>query len=853
MSRHFTSRRGAGVAVFAAAFLGFFVRSAGAAPVSPPTSLTASALSSSQIRLTWTDSNSNEEGYFIERSLSSTSSFTQIASVAANATTYTSTGLAAGTTYYYRVRASFKNGTYSTYSNVASARTLSTLYAPSSLTASVVSSSQLNLTWNDTNSSETGYLVERSLSSSSGFVQIASLGANTRSYSNTGLAAATTYYYRVRAAMNGTYSTYSNVASAKTASLGTTPTPAPSGVPIAPSLLTATAISSSQISLGWRDNSNNETAFRVERSLASGGPWTFIGTTALTGYGDTGLTAGRLYYYRVQAYNSSGNSAYTNTASATTAGGTGVPAVPGSLTATTVSTSQINLAWADTSGNETGFKIERSTSTSPWAQIATTGANVASYASTGLTGATTYSYRVRAYNTSGDSGYSNTASAATSGGAAPGMWSKRYGSSADDRGQTVAVDGQGRVAVTGSFYGSTNFGGGTVASHICCAGTSTMDIFVSQYSASGAYLWSRVIGSDSDEGGKGVASDPSGNVLVTGYQGSYTVDYGGGPQYNRGGNEIFVAKYSSAGSWVWSKTVGGTGYDQGNAIASDGSGNVFVTGYIGPAAAGVDFGGGAISSAGLYDVFLVKYSAAGQHVWSKRFGGSGNDTGMAIATDSSGNVIVVGSFEGSASFGGGSFSSSGLRDVFVAKYSATGTHLWSKKFGGSGDDVGYGVAVNSTGDIFLSGKFQGTVNFGGSNLGSAGGDDIFLTKLSGSTGAHVWSKGMGSSSSDASIGVDVDGSGNVVMTGYFTGSVNLGGALLSGSGIDVFVAKYSSTGTHIWSKRFGGFDTQIPNGVAVGPGGEAVVTGYFASSIDFGTGVLTSLGSYDAFLTNVGP
>ena len=132
----------------------------------------------------------------------------------------------------------------------------------------------------------------------------------------------------------------------------------------------------------------------------------------------------------------------------------------------------------------------------------------------------------------------------------------------------MTVDGQGRVAVTGSFYGSTNLGGGTISSAICCGGSSTMDIFVAQYAASGAYLWSRVIGSDSDEAGKGIATDPSGNVLLTGYQGSYAVDYGGGPQYSHGGNDIFFAKYSSAGSWVWSKTIGGTGYEQGNAIAS---------------------------------------------------------------------------------------------------------------------------------------------------------------------------------------------------------------------------------------------------------------------------------------------
>jgi hypothetical protein len=362
-----------------------------------------------------------------------------------------------------------------------------------------------------------------------------------------------------------------------------------------------------------------------------------------------------------------------------------------------------------------------------------------------------------------------------------------------------------------------------------------------------------VIGSDSDESGKGIATDSNGNVLVTGYQGSYSVDYGGGPQTSRGGNEIFVAKYSSAGSWVWSKTIGGSGYDQGNGIAADTAGNVFVTGYIGSSASGVDFGGGAIFSVGLADGFLVKYSSTGAHVWSKRFGGSGNDTGMAVSTDGAGNVVVVGSFEGTVDFGGGNLTSSGSRDVFVAKYSPTGQHLWSKKFGGTGDEVGYGVAFDSAGEVLLNGKFQGSVGFGGAALTSSGLDDIFLVKLSGANGAHLWSKGFGSTSGDVALSLDVDSARNVVMTGYFTGSVNFGGGALSGTGLEVFVAKYDSAGTHVWSRRYGGFDTQIGNSVAIAPTGHVSVTGYFSSNIDLGTGLLTSAGNYDAFHGSIAP
>jgi len=440
------------------------------------------------------------------------------------------------------------------------------------------------------------------------------------------------------------------------------------------------------------------------------------------------------------------------------------------------------------------------------------------------------------------------------GGGGGSLWSRRFGDTADDRGQGVAVDGGGNVAVTGHFDGTTDFGGGLVSSYVHPTLGPTVDIFVAGYSASGGYRWSRTMGSDSAEEGKGIATDGSGNVLVTGYQGSFSVDYGGGPQYVRSGNDIFVAKYSSAGSWVWSKTIGGYGYDQGNAIAADGSGNVFVTGFIGVSSIGVDFGGGALYSAGASDVFLVKYSATGAHLWSKRFGGVSNDTGMSVSADGSGNVVVAGMFEGAVDFGGGTaLTSAGLRDIFVAKYSSLGQHLWSKRFGSSGDDVAYAAAVDLAGDVALAGKFQGSVSFGGGTLTSTGGDDAFAAKLSGVSGGHVWSKDFGGASGDTATGVAVDGGSNVVVAGYYSGSVDFGGGPLTSVGLDVFVAKYSSSGAHISSRRYGSLDSQLADGVAAAANGDVTVTGFFAYSIDFGSGSLPSAGGYDGFLASIGP
>ncbi len=719
------------------------------------------------------------------------------------------------------------------------------LSAPS-LTATPVSTSQVNLSWTDPNPNEAGYQVERSLSSTTGFAIVATLAKDATSFSNTGLAASTTYYFRVKATSKGNGgSPYSNVASGRTLTpTGTTP-PAPSN-------LAASGASSTQINLSWTDNSTNETAFKIERATSSAGPWAQIATTAASSYANAGLATGTTYYYRVRAYNSYGDSAYSNTASATPGGTSGVPPAPTGLTASAASSSQINLSWTDTSSNESGFKIERSSATSGWVHIWTLGVNATTYANTGLAASTAYSFRVRAYNTtSGDSGYSNTATATTSGSGGGSASSRRYGDTNDDRGQAVAVGASGNVAVTGHFQGITDFGGGLVTSFTHASLGPSRDVFVASYSPTGGYIWAKSIGGVGNEEGKGVAVDGSGNVLVTGFQGSYQVDYGAGLQSTSGANDIFVAKYSSTGGYIWSKTVGGTGYDSGMGIAADASGNVIVTGGMDPGA--VNFGGGALASAGQQDMFLVKYSAAGAHVWSRRFGGTLSDSGIAVATDPSGNVIVTGTFEGSANFGGGNLSSAGTKDIFVAKYSSAGAHLWSKRFGSSSAEYSTGIAVDGAGDIIVSGKFPTSISFGGSSLTSAGGDDAFLAKLSGAAGAHVWSKRFGGVSGDSAAGVSVDASNNVAVAGHFGGTVDFGAGALTASSIDVFVAKYSPSGAAIWTRKYGLAGYQFGSGVAMARTGQVSATGFFASTVDFGTGILTSAGVNDAFLTNLGP
>lgn len=275
--------------------------------------------------------------------------------------------------------------------------------APTTLVAVAASGSQINLTWLDLATDETGFELEQSTDGTK-FAKIADLAANTKTYQDKSLKSATKYWYRVRAKNASGVSAYSNVANATTLVVIT--------IPKAPTALAATAAGASQINLSWTDNATNETGFELERST-DGALFTKIADLGpnVTAYQHTGLTPATRYWYRVLAKNSAGKSAYSNVANATTQ--QVAPNAPSGLTATAVSTSQIDLKWTDNAGNETGYQVERSLNGTAFTKIADLAANITAYQSTGLVAATTYYYRVRAVNAIGASAYSNTGSAKT--------------------------------------------------------------------------------------------------------------------------------------------------------------------------------------------------------------------------------------------------------------------------------------------------------------------------------------------------------------------------------------------------------------------------------------------------------
>jgi hypothetical protein len=289
----------------------------------------------------------------------------------------------------------------------------------------------------------------------------------------------------------------------------------------------------------------------------------------------------------------------------------------------------------------------------------------------------------------------------------------------------------------------------------------------------------------------------------------------------------------SANAWSAAQAAvsvfGGTDDDSGNAIAVDSIGNVYTTGtFIGT----VDFDPGAgtanLVSAGSSDVFISKLDSSGNYVWAKRFGGTDSDEGFSITLDSSGNVYTTGIFRSTVDFDPGdgiaNLTSAGNTDVFVSKLNSSGNLVWAKKFGGTSPDEGKSIAIDSTGNVYTTGTFRGTVDFdpgaGTANLVAAGGNsdiDVFISKLD-TSGNYVWAKGFGGTDIDSGRSIAVDTNGNVYTTGIFRSTADFDpGAgttnLTSAGGPDVFISKLDSSGNFVWAKRFGG--TSGEYGVAI--------------------------------------
>ncbi len=364
------------------------------------------------------------------------------------------------------------------------------------------------------------------------------------------------------------------------------------------------------------------------------------------------------------------------------------------------------------------------------------------------------------------------------------VWSRSFTTSTvPPTPRAIATDRYDNVFLIGDFSSTADFGGGPLTSS-----GGSQDVFVVKLDADGNHLWSRVFGDAAFQLGSGIVADTDGSVIITGEH-TGTIDFGGGPLTNASGQfNVFLAKLDADGAHLWSRNFGNGSVQYVRGVTTDTANNVVVTGYFFNT---VDFGGGPLTSVGEADVFVTKLDQFGELTWSKRFGSLGGDGVQGLATDAQNDIVVVGSSTGAVDFGGGPLANAGGEDLYVAKLDAEGNHIWSRSFGDSAMQRALDVATDPLGCVFVNGLFRGTLDFGGTPLLNAGDDDAYLVKL-GIDGEHLWSRAFGDSERQYGYGVVADGDGNVIVTGDLRLSIDFGGGPLTSAGdYDVFLARYA--------------------------------------------------------------
>jgi hypothetical protein len=329
-------------------------------------------------------------------------------------------------------------------------------------------------------------------------------------------------------------------------------------------------------------------------------------------------------------------------------------------------------------------------------------------------------------------------------------------------------------------------------------------------SAPAVTSWSvtKQFGTSSPDHAYGISTDIGGNVYVTGHTSG-----GLDGNTNAGSSDLFVVKYDNGGIKQWTQQLGTYSSEFIHGIATDTSGNVYVTGHTN---GGLDGN----TNAGSSDLFVVKYDSGGIKQWTQQLGTSHDDYAHGIATDTSGNVYVTGYTWG----GLGGNTNVGSDDLFVVKYDSEGIKQWTQQLGTSFPDLAYGIATDTSGNIYVTGATWGGLG-GNTNVGS---DDLFVVKYD-SEGIKQWTQQLGSSSYDRAQGIATDTSGNVYVTGATRGG--LGGNTNVGSD-DLFVVKYDSEGIKQWTQQFGSSSPDHAYGISTDTGGNVYVTGSTSGGLD---------------------
>lgn len=399
----------------------------------------------------------------------------------------------------------------------------------------------------------------------------------------------------------------------------------------------------------------------------------------------------------------------------------------------------------------------------------------------------------------------------------------QFGTPADEVANGIATDASSNVYIAGCTGGALVNSDVNSYKNTCGTAGGNASILVRKYDVTGAnVLWTQLLGVSTNDQANAIATDGSGNVYVTG------VAHGSlDGQSAVGGDDIFLTKYDTNGNWKWTVEYGSISDDQGNAVIADASGHVYV---VGTTFGSVD---GQPHNSGNYDIFVTQFDAAtGARSWTVEFGTSGGSTfGIGIATDAAGNNVYV----SGTTLGALSGSNVGQEDVFVAQLSSAGNRGWTTQIGTIYPDYNGGVTVDPvSGAVYVTGRTGGSMAGSGVTNPTPGAYDVFVARLDATSGNISWIRQLASPGNDYATGVAAR-AGNVYVTGYtygdIDGNVNQDSTHLTA---DMFLTMYDATGTRHWTRQFGTMTSEKAYAVATDPAvsGGAFVTGFTLGNFD---------------------
>ncbi len=456
-------------------------------------------------------------------------------------------------------------------------------------------------------------------------------------------------------------------------------------------------------------------------------------------------------------------------------------------------------------------------------------------------------------------------------------FAKSVGAASITTSRDMVRDASGNIYTVGDFWNTIDFDPGAGVANLTSLGG--YDIFITKYDANGDYVWAKSMGGTRYNFGYGIAVDASGNVYTTGwYDGTVDFDPGAGT-FNLSANngsgyyDVFISKLDANGDFVWAKSMGGSGSDEGMGIQLDASGNIYIAGSY---AYTVDFDPNAgvsnLVSPDFDAIFIAKYDNNGNLFWAKSIDGTHNQEAYNLALDAAGNVYTTGRLYGTPAHnvdfdpGVGVFNLAPDQNAFfVSKLDTDGNFVWAKLIEG---DYGHDIAFDATSNVYVTGKFVGTTDFdpnaGVFNLTSAAGPgDIFVLKLT-SSGDLVWAKQMGgtgfttfSGNENRGNGITIDPSGNVLTTGVFAGTGDfdpgVGTFTLTSNSTsypNAFISKLDSNGNLIWATSLGASGEEFGHSITTDGVGNIYAAGKHAGTVDFDPSacVYDVAGGYSAYV-----